>query len=388
MHRGGPAGYLYNLREYLNAQDIKNIIFYNNEEYREEIKKEKKFKKIRKFLKKLKRKKTDYEIFKKFVDRKMKLYEGDYEFVNEYDIIHFHDTDSLYKAKDILVNFKGKVLLTSHCPKTPALEHIEDNLKSSYEQFPVDLRDKLESMERYAFNRADYIVFPCEEAMEPYMEDDAIANILAERKRREEILYIPTGIPLKKIEKNADIFIEKGIEKNNFIVTYVGRHNEVKGYDFLLKFGKEVLERYSDITFVIAGQESEILKPLDNERWIEYGWTNKTYEIIKSSDLFVLPNKKTYFDLILLEVLSMGTSVLMSRTGGNKYFQKYLENSGLFYFEKENLSDALNEFEKIYRIWKENKLNILGEKNLELFKLEFTIDSFGENYLKLLEKVK
>ena len=50
--------------------------------------------------------------------------------------------------------------------------------------------------------------------------------------------------------------------------------------------------------FLIAWKEYPI-KWLNNDRWIEIWWTDKPYEIIKASDIFILPNKETYFDLIL-----------------------------------------------------------------------------------------
>ena len=62
---------------------------------------------------------------------------------------------------------------------------------------------------------------------------------------------------------------------------------------------------------------------LKTDHWIEVGWTNDPHSLIAASDVFVLPNHETYFDLILLEVLSLGVPVVMSRTGGNKFFEQF-----------------------------------------------------------------
>ena len=43
-------------------------------------------------------------------------------------------------------------------------------------------------------------------------------------------------------------------------------------------------------------------------------WTNDPHSLINASDMFILPNKETYFDLIMLEVLSMGKIVLATNT--------------------------------------------------------------------------
>lgn len=386
---GGPSGYLYNLKSYLLENNIKNIDFLNNEDYIKnvEIKKQKKFQKIRDVIRTLKENIFKTKKLEKRINKFYKPYEGDYSFINDYDIIHFHDTKSFNKAKSILKNFKGITLLTSHCPKTPAQEEIEDNMKIEYKDFPKKLREKLEQYDQEAFENADYLVFPCKEAQEPYEEDEKIKNILSSKEKSAKILYLPTGIPLKEIEQDCDFFSKKGVDvENKFIVSYIGRHNKVKGYDFLKTLGERVLEKYEDVVFVIGGEINKLIPPVNNKNWIEFGWTKEGYNIIKNSDMFVLPNEKTYFDLILLEVLSMGAPVLLSETGGNKYFKKYGEK-GFFYFKKHNLEDAIQKFEEAYKLWKNNKLKLKGEENYNLFIEDFTVKTFGESYCRLYNEV-
>lgn len=274
----------------------------------------------------------------------------------------------------------------SHCPKTPAREEVEDNLKMNYENYPMKLKKFLEEVDNYSFSRADFLVFPCKEAQEPYEENKDLEKIIKEKELKNKIIYIETGIYYKEVNKEEEFFLEKGITKNKFIISYIGRHNEVKGYDFLLKFGEEILKKYEDVVFVIGGEINEVLTPLNNKNWIEYGWTSKGYDIIKNSNLFILPNKKTYFDLILLEVLSMGTPVLLTNTGGNKYFKKF-ENSGLYFFEKENLIQALEQFKNIYDKWKKMILYADIEKNQKIFKENFSIEIFAQKYIKMYEEL-
>lgn len=386
---GGPSGYLYNLKSYLLENNIQNIEFLNNEDLIKKIdeKKQKKFQKLRNLIKILKSKLFKVKKIQKRIDKFYKLYEGDYSFINNYDIIHFHDTRSFNRAKNILKDFKGLTLLTSHCPKTPAQEEIEDNIGMDYSSFPKKLKERLEKYDQEAFKNIDYLVFPCKAAQEPYEEDEKIKQILLEKEKKGKILYIPTGIPLKEIETNLDFFSKKGIDvENKFVVSYIGRHNKVKGYDFLKALGEKILEKYQDVIFVIGGEVNDHIPPIDNKNWIEFGWTKEGYDIIKNSDIFVLPNEKTYFDLILLEVLSMGTPVLLTETGGNKYFKKYGEK-GFFYFEKHNLDDALEKFEIVHKLWKNNKLKLKGIENYNLFIEDFTVKTFGENYFKLYNEV-
>ena len=121
------------------------------------------------------------------------------------------------------------------------------------------------------------------------------------------------------------------------------------------------------------------MKGLNHNRWIEVGWTDDPYSIINASDVFLLPNKETYFDLILLEVLSLGKIVIASKTGGNKYFERF-KNSGILF---ENCTGAIMEIEKM-----KNKAvgerQLLENYNKELFKKYFTSSVFSDNYIKLI----
>ena len=51
---------------------------------------------------------------------------------------------------------------------------------------------------------------------------------------------------------------------------------------------------------------------------------------MKACDLFVVPNRRTYFDLITIEALSVGANVAVTKTGGNLYLQS-LSSSMVFF---------------------------------------------------------
>lgn len=79
--------------------------------------------------------------------------------------------------------------------------------------------------------------------------------------------------------------------------------------------------------------------------------------------MFILPNRETYFDLVLLEVMSLGIPVLASYTGGNKYFEK-INDSGIYFFK--DMNEAMKriiEFSNMDRI----ELEKIGYKNKVIF---------------------
>ena len=374
---GGPSGYLYNLNSYFEESKKIEISYIDN--YFVNF-----FEKIIEKLKIsiLKKKKIFYfglekEIVNLFQDLQIKDI-IDKKWLNNYDIIHFHESKKLYKNLKNIEKIKSIILLTSHSPQLATQEEFELDSKF-FLKFPLEVLEKYKEYEYVAFKRADYLIFPCREALEPYNKDSKMFELLKTKK----IKYLLTGIKEKKEVEDKEYFKNKyNIPKNSIIISYVGRHNEIKGYDILKEFAKEILEKYKNVYFVIAGKEGPIEK-LVHERWIECGWTTEGAKIMKNSDLFILPNRETYFDLIFLEALSLNCNILCSNTGGNKYFKKY-ESDKIIYFEKENTADMVNKFEYFYKDLK----NIKSQNtNREIFLKDFTVKKFGENYLKLMEEI-
>ena len=165
-------------------------------------------------------------------------------------------------------------------------------------------------------------------------------------------------------------------------MSYVGRHNEVKGYDSLKKMAARILNIKDDVFFLIAGKE-EPLKGLKSQNWKEAGWINDAESVINAADVFILPNKETYFDLVLLEVLSMGKPVIISRTGGNKFFEK-LNSDGIYVYESEK--EAVDIILKMKEKGME-ELENLGQMNQTIYEKYFTPLIFAQNYIKLLKDI-
>ncbi len=373
---GGPAGYLYNLKNELDNKKITNVHFISGED------KNKKKKELLHRMPKIMQR--GYYFIVRIKNRKYLLSNHEKRSVvdlKKYDIIHFHSTISLYKCKDSLKDYKGKVILTSHSPKPMFLELYEDSglfkiekkiLKRKYMQ-------EFSKIDEFAFDRADYIIFPCEEAEEPYYNNwEEYKEIKARNKHKYR--YLLTGIKSGQVKLPKEEYRAKyNIKQEAFVISYVGRHNETKGYDILKKIANEVLVD-NDNYFLIGGKEDP-LKGVSNKKWIEVGWTNDPHSLINSADIFILPNKETYFDLIMLEVLSLGKIVIASNTGGNKLFKKINAEGIFLYNDIEELKALIN---KVKSMSTEEKY-ILETKNRKLFEDKFTKEIFTKNYIDLIK---
>ena len=298
-----------------------------------------------------------------------------------YDAVHFNRTIDLYWAKDSLRDYKGKVILTLHSPTMPCKQMISmlTNFEKKYMKW---FYAKLPDIDNYAINRADNIIIACEEAEEPYYH---VWPGYAEfhEKNKHKYVYMTTGTaPKSALVTKEEMRKKYGMPQDAFVISYVGRHNEIKGYDALKEIGKQLLDANDNAYVFIAGTEGPLYH-LEHNRWIEVGWTKDPGSVIQASDVFVLPNKETYFDLVMLEVLSLGQIVVASYTGGNKYFAKY-ENSGIFLYsnnaEAENIINTLIKMSEVER-------NELRKKNLELYKAEFTNEAFAKRYIDSLHKI-
>jgi len=364
---GGPCGYVYNLISNYKSDNICIELLPNNDND-----------------------KVGHELPKFFKDclsvifkYKLKsIYEGvNYEGIdfNQYDFIHFHSTIHFFMARKVLENYSGKTILTNHSPKPTHIEVYEDQF-SSIERFGFGKRviDEYKKIDEYAFNTADYILFPCQESEEAYYtywnEYFKIASA-----NKSKYIYMLSGVIQKKPCMDITMIREKLQLDNYFTLCYAGRHIETKGYDLLKKYAKKILSKDKDIKFLICGKE-EPMRGLNDSRWIEIGWTKDVDSYIASADIFVLPNKETYFDLVLLEVLSLGKIIVTSRTGGNKYFENQVHKGIFLYDTEEEFFDIVYKIKSMTR--EERKW--LGDKNREMYESMFDEKSFWNRYESIL----
>lgn len=369
---GGPSGYLYNLKKRRDELSDNEIVFLNEKDFDPKLS----YKVMHKMhcLGAPRKELSDHAAWIEEV-----LYQsgkkGPFD-LSGYDVIHFHSIIDMYSQKKNLEGFKGKVLLTSHTPKMPYREYIEDTLDHDEYLKHKDLFDRVEEFAEYSFRNADYLVFPCKYAEEPYYHTwDAYPEIRDEKK----ILYLPTGVPKISVRRSREeIRKELNIPEDRFVISFVGRHISVKGYDRLVSlFGK-----LSNVTVLCCGREGAVKHP-DSPDWIEIGWTDDPFSYVNASDLFFLPNRETYFDLSLLETMSFGKCSLISLTGGNKTFAGR-EDCGIYTFGTDE--QALELVRSIMETEPE-KIRAEEAAQVQLYEEEYTVARFYDRYKDMLRKI-
>ena len=133
---------------------------------------------------------------------------------------------------------------------------------------------------------------------------------------------------------------------------------------------------------MIAGKEAPLTR-LHHDSWTEVGFTKDPYSLIAAGDVFILPNNETYFDLVFIEVLSLGKIIIASRTGGNRYYEK-AGVKGVFLYD--TLDEAEHLIEKIKKMPIEDRID-LERANKEFYKQNLTSRIFYENYKKTIDSL-
>ena len=291
--------------------------------------------------------------------------------------LHCHTTMDAVRADNSLRRMgrrdQVKLYLTSHCPEMPAIELTEILVAAGLRpQLAHNAFDQLLKIDLHAFRAADVIVFPCQESMEPYFETcDLFGNAIAGKK----LCHVLTGI--EDVPPTQDII--PGEFHELFKIAYVGRHNSVKGYDLLLEALPPFLDRTGAVLFV-AGRQGPFFAPC-HTRWRELGWIPTPSALIKGCDIFLLPNRRTYFDLVAIEAMAMGRAILASSTGGNKALAALTPGVTLFSPNEECLSAALEHIASCGR----EELHRRGQANRAVYESTLTADAFADRYVRMLE---
>ena len=312
---GGPAGYLANLKSALEQREVANVDFFCSISSASAQKSA-----FTRLIKLLLPKKLLMRLTTKL---KLKNFENIVNLMilpdnfSEYSAIHFHSTLELYYFS---AKFSEKlndklIYLMSHSPQMPYQEHLASlALVNNNENKLAQLRAKFKAIDYQAFSLADRVIFPSANAMEPYLQDQEFSSLI----KSKPLDFIYTGCAKLAITESSEHYRQAlGFSLDDVVVTFIGRHNSIKGYDLLQQAALTVWETKPQIKFVIAGDESP-LNGLNHPNWLELGRISNPGDLLNAANIFILPNRQTYFDLILLEVLSVGIPAIVSNSGGNK----------------------------------------------------------------------
>jgi glycosyltransferase involved in cell wall biosynthesis len=132
------------------------------------------------------------------------------------------------------------------------------------------------------------------------------------------------------------------LNNNDFIILYVGRLDLVKGVGYLLEAAKNIIQKYSKAKFVLVGDGSlrqeyeKLVKPFQSNI-IFLGWREDIPQLMRLSDIFILPSLSEGVPNVIMEAGASGLPVIATDVGGVSQLISHGEN-GLLVKPKDSMS--------------------------------------------------
>ncbi len=171
-------------------------------------------------------------------------------------------------------------------------------------------------------------------------------SLLEKEVDKEKIIYIPNGI-----EGRFDCELNFGDKSK---ILYVGKVNEDKGIDVLMRAFSRLKDKYPNLTLKIVGKDDGAkskLETLARSLDIHPIFSTVPYEkmpsIYAESKAVILPSRYEGLSLVWLEAMSSGRPMFSTPVGeaGNLFDQAYDKDKELFLFRDEDeLAGKLMEF--------------------------------------------
>ncbi len=393
--KGGPIGYMYNIHEYLKENPCEQISFFsdvcpdkssintftNNNQKLNIIKKS--IIVIKGVLFKIKFFSFIYDLII-YYHWRVTLCEEDRIILSQYDFVHVHHLPtlmSLFLKNDI----PAKIIFTTHFPE-PLIDEIANARKCAWvlKTFPF-IRKYYLKKEAKAISSVYKVLLPVREAIEAYTNNNSVYKKLFD-DIDDKLFFVPTSIyPSEKIIDKKGILTKYNMDDSFLKVCFIGRHNHIKGYDQLQMIAQNLWKEIPNAYFIIGGKE-EPLKGLNDKRWIELGWVD-TFVLLEEIDVFLLPNKQTFFDLILIEVLRQGVPCVISKTGGNKWFEQF-NLDGIRLYDYNDIKKASEQLIAFLERKDKGEMESIRNNNKMFFKEHFTVDKFIRDYITQLTKMQ
>lgn len=208
--------------------------------------------------------------------------------------------------------------------------------------------------------------------------------------KKAKIRVIENGIELDKFNFKIDEKKKKkelGLKKQ-FIIGCIAKLEKQKGYLTLIRAAKELNNPNMLFLFIGDGKERQKLENFSKNLGVQdqikfLGWRKDTKELLKITDLFVLPSFHEGMSNSLLEAMASKVCCLVSNIDENKELIKNEEN-GLT-FRTGNYKNLAEKIKFLYN--NKNLREKYREKAYETAKKRFDIKKTVEKYTEVVESV-
>jgi glycosyltransferase involved in cell wall biosynthesis len=214
-----------------------------------------------------------------------------------FDVIHCHDWITVDAGIELKKRTGKPLVLTVHSTEYDRTANI----------YPLD---HIVNVEKRGVQEADLVI-----TVSKSMKTQLVERYNADEKK---VKVIYNGINVSRY-----VGLTKKVRKG--IVLFLGRLTNQKGPYFFLHTAKKVLEKRTDVTFVISGQGEklpELIKQSidlnigDNVLFTGYLSEEEITQAYAMADVYVMPSVAEPFGITALEAIASGTPVIVSKNAG------------------------------------------------------------------------
>ena len=289
------------------------------------------------------------------------------EFIKKYisnsnfDLIHANAFPMFYYAAII------KKILKSKCPPVVMTEHNTDNRRRH-----IIVLKLVEKWIYKSFSRIISISESTQISLKKWLSEDG-----------DRFCVINNGIPTKDFEDAKPLCrnkISKMLNNDDYIICMVGTFTKKKNHKIMIPVMKMLGDDYKLICLGEGQLKKEIKDLADknglNKRIIFLGFHKNVAEIIKSSDVVVIPSIWEGFGLIAVEAMACGVPVIASSVPGLK---DVVDNAGILVNPTDSFEIA-NSISLLRNSDKTEEMILKGKNRARDFDISKMIDKYLNVY--------
>lgn len=204
---------------------------------------------------------------------------------------------------------------------------------------------------------------------------------------RNRLNLIHNGIELDRYLDNMDK-ASLPVQKGDLVITCIAELHERKGHRYLIEAFKKLQAEMPTLHLMLVGtgpDEAELkyrYKDIPNLHFL--GWRNDIPQILRASDIFVLPSLREAFGLVLLEAMASGVIVVATDNGGTV---DIIEHGKTGYLVPPANSDRLADAIRTILRNPDQKRDI-EQAALERVKSEFSAEEMARKTVEVYKKIR
>ena len=279
----------------------------------------------------------------------------------DFDIIHAHDWLT-YSAGIVAKKVSGK----------PLVIHVH---ATDFDRSGENVNQQVYDIERRGMEAADRVI----------TVSNLTRNIVINRygTNPDKVVTVHNAVDFQTRE---DVEVDRGVKEK--VVTFLGRITMQKGPEYFVEAAARVLKKTNRVRFVMAGSGDMMDKMIllsaqrnisDRFHFTGFLRGKQVYEMLKASDVYVMPSVSEPFGISPLEAMQVGVpSIISKQSGCAEILTNVIKTD---YWDIDAMADAIYSIITYPAIYKQ--LREEGEREVNEIKWKYA----GQKVIDIYHKV-